>query len=75
MLRAIIERDMWAERRADYIANMLWSLTGSVFSAVGAEFTTPSWGSIVEDSEKEPEPELSGEEIRETLLKRWGGGG
>ena len=75
MLRALIERDLWAERRADYAANMLWTLTGAFFTANGSKLDLPSWGSIVEEAEGRPSRELTGEEIREKLLKRWGGGG
>lgn len=69
MLRALIERDLMAERRSDYAANLLWSLTGAFFSAFGGEFKVKSWGDL-----SEPQPQGSGEDIRQTLLKRWGGG-
>lgn len=73
MLRTLIEREMYAERRADYAANMLWTLTGAFFTANGGKLDLPSWGSLADDSP--PEADLTGEEIRENLLKRWGGGG
>ena len=69
MLQAFVEREAENEHRADYAANLLWSLTGAVFSAFGGEFKVKSWGDI-SDSRKQ----TSGDDIRETLLKRWGGG-
>ena len=70
MLLELVKHDVVADRRADYTANMLWSLTGAVFSAFGGEFKTKSWGEIIEPAT----PQTSGEDIRETLMKRWGGG-
>lgn len=69
MLRALVEREVINERRADYAANLLWSLTGAVFSAFGGEFNVKSWGDI-----SDARPQTSGDDIRETLLERWGGG-
>ena len=66
----MIEDDLFRERRADYAANVLWSLTGAVFSALGGKFEVKSWGDIQEP----PAKEASGDDIRELLEKRWGGG-
>ena len=69
MLRALVERETIKDHRADYVANLVWSLTGAIFSAFGGEFKVKSWGDIAE-----AKPQTSGESIREILLKRWGGG-
>lgn len=66
-----MEREAVSERRADYAANLLWSLTGAVFRAVGADFPVKSWADLMEPPKAEP----GGDDIRAILISRWGGGG
>ena len=70
MLLVMIGQEMMDQRRADYMANMLWSLTGAVFSAFGGRFPVKSWGEMI-DPPKQPN---TGEDIKDYLLARWGGG-
>lgn len=72
MLLAMIEEELAQERRGDYIANVLWSLTGAVFSAFGGEYPVKSWSALLEQT---PEDKAeTGADLREALISRWRGG-
>lgn len=66
-----MQQEARREARADYSANLLWSLTGAVFAAFGGEFKVPSWGDQAEG--KAEQGTESAEEMRQRLLSRWGG--
>lgn len=49
----------------DYTAQILWS----VGKLVANEYPFPSWAELHEEKPEEP----NGEDVYETLIKRWGG--
>lgn len=72
MLSALLEEDaklwMWRE----YVAQNLW-MTASLQLAHPSEYPVPSWIELTREPDEEPEP--TGEDIYNDLMKRWGGGG
>ena len=71
MLSASLEADQDEENWRDYVAQNIWAI-GKMQLTDPSKYPWPSWTELKHPNDNADN--LSGEEIRETLIERWGGG-